>query len=180
MKDGENYGVTRDFASSESTSNTCCYNLHQRVRHLGFLRRRIYAHLLCYGRVEEATTDGSRRWSRLWTKIRSLVCLSVLPLADVVPGGPGHGSCFELFGFDIMVDSKLNRCFCFRTNIFMKILGSVHPQNNDGEKFDLEDVHIYTLSVRHRRVEAREGLRGSLRATFGTAKRSTVPSRRWP
>lgn len=42
-------------------------------------------------------------------KIRSVVCLSVLPLAGVVPGGPGHASCFELFGFDVMVDSTLTR-----------------------------------------------------------------------
>lgn len=60
-------------------------------------------------RVEGAGPDGVNRWFRLWTKIRSLVCLSVLPLADVVPGGAGHGSCFELFGFDVMVDSRLKR-----------------------------------------------------------------------
>ncbi|CAM9402734.1 unnamed protein product, partial [Laminaria digitata] len=57
--------------------------------------------------VEESTVNGTEKWARLWTKIRSLVCLSVLPLADVVPSGAGHGSCFELFGFDIMVDSRL-------------------------------------------------------------------------
>lgn len=60
-------------------------------------------------RVEESTTHGPERWGRLWAKIRSLVCLSVLPLADVVPGGAGHSSCFELFGFDVMVDSRLSR-----------------------------------------------------------------------
>ncbi|CAM9136833.1 unnamed protein product, partial [Sphacelaria rigidula] len=59
--------------------------------------------------VEGRSSDGYTRWAKLWTKIRSLVCLSVLPLADVVPGGAGHGSCFELFGFDVLVDSKLSR-----------------------------------------------------------------------
>ena len=59
--------------------------------------------------MEDSFTDGAERWARLWAKIRSMVCLSVLPLVDVVPGGPEHSSCFELFGFDIMVDSKLSR-----------------------------------------------------------------------
>ena len=61
-------------------------------------------------RVEGTAVNGAVRWERLWAKIRSLVCLSVLPLADVVPGGAGHSSCFELFGFDVMVDSRLARC----------------------------------------------------------------------
>lgn len=60
-------------------------------------------------RVEESSAHGMERWDRLWAKIRSLVCLTVLPLADVVPGGVGHDSCFELFGFDVMVDSRLSR-----------------------------------------------------------------------
>ncbi|CAM9355606.1 unnamed protein product [Ectocarpus sp. 13 AM-2016] len=58
--------------------------------------------------VEESSAHGVERWDRLWAKIRSLVCLTVLPLADVVPGGVGHDSCFELFGFDVMVDSRLS------------------------------------------------------------------------
>ncbi|CAM9772568.1 unnamed protein product [Ectocarpus fasciculatus] len=58
--------------------------------------------------VEESSAHGVERWDRLWAKIRSLVCLTVLPLADVVPGGVGHESCFELFGFDVMVDSRLS------------------------------------------------------------------------
>lgn len=68
-------------------------------------------HLLSVGiyRVEESSAHGVERWDRLWAKIRSLVCLTVLPLANVVPGGVGHGSCFELFGFDVMVDSRLSR-----------------------------------------------------------------------
>ncbi|CAN0269332.1 unnamed protein product, partial [Hapterophycus canaliculatus] len=57
--------------------------------------------------MEHSFPHGAERWQRLWAKICSLVCLTVLPLADVVPGGAGHSSCFELFGFDIMVDSRL-------------------------------------------------------------------------
>lgn len=61
-------------------------------------------------RVEQQSiAHGAERWQRLWAKICSLVCLTVLPLADVVPDGAGHSSCFELFGFDIMVDSRLSR-----------------------------------------------------------------------
>ncbi|CAN0382130.1 unnamed protein product, partial [Ectocarpus sp. 12 AP-2014] len=66
--------------------------------------------------VEESSAHGVERWDRLWAKIRSLVCLTVLPLADVVPGGVGHDSCFELFGFDVMVDSRLSRPHLIEVN----------------------------------------------------------------
>ena len=79
-------------------------------------------------RVEEKTVDGAVRWERLWAKIRSLVCLSVLPLADVVPGGAGHCSCFELFGFDVMVDSRLSRCVVYKQLFFAATTVDFYPR----------------------------------------------------
>ncbi len=43
-------------------------------------------------------------WETLWIKIESIIILTLISLAGTVPD---LNCCFELFGFDIMVDSNL-------------------------------------------------------------------------
>lgn len=43
-------------------------------------------------------------WDSLWVRIETIIVLTLLPLAPEVPN---LGCCFELFGFDVIVDSGL-------------------------------------------------------------------------
>lgn len=43
-------------------------------------------------------------WEKLWVKIESIIILTVINLAGTIPD---LDCCFELFGFDVMVDSNL-------------------------------------------------------------------------
>ncbi|CAB1119827.1 unnamed protein product [Ectocarpus sp. CCAP 1310/34] len=101
--------------------------------------------------VEESSAHGVERWDRLWAKIRSLVCLTVLPLADVVPGGVGHDSCFELFGFDVMVDSRLSRPHLIEVNC-SPALGLDEPADREvklpliSDLLDLVDIESACLA----------------------------------
>jgi hypothetical protein len=43
-------------------------------------------------------------WEKLWIKIESIIILTVINLA---PSIPNLDCCFELLGFDVMIDSNL-------------------------------------------------------------------------
>ena len=43
-------------------------------------------------------------WEKLWIKIESIIILTCINLAAVMPD---MDCCFELFGFDVMVDSNM-------------------------------------------------------------------------
>ena len=48
--------------------------------------------------------DQRLDWETLWVRIETIILLTLLPLAPEVPDLP---CCFELFGFDVLVDSAL-------------------------------------------------------------------------
>ena len=52
----------------------------------------------------EDLCDQGLNWEKLWVKIESIIILTVINLAGHIPD---LDCCFELFGFDIMVDSQL-------------------------------------------------------------------------
>lgn len=43
-------------------------------------------------------------WDQIWVKIESIIILTIINLAGALPD---LDCCFELFGFDVMVDSNL-------------------------------------------------------------------------
>ena len=43
-------------------------------------------------------------WDKLWVKIESIIILTCINLANSIPD---LDCCFELFGFDVMIDSNL-------------------------------------------------------------------------
>eukprot|EP00752_Nemacystus_decipiens_P002161 g2058.t1 len=136
--------------------------------------------------VEETAVDGAARWERLWAKIRSLVCLSVLPLADVVPGGAEHSSCFELFGFDVMVDSRLSRPHLIEVNC-SPALGLDEPADREvklpliSDLLDLVDVESACRAqevTRAARLSRARSLPGYSRPLGTSSSVSSPPSAR--
>ncbi|KAJ3039856.1 putative tubulin polyglutamylase ttll2, partial [Rhizophlyctis rosea] len=58
------------------------------------------------GRLREWFLNRGLDWGRVWRRIQGIVILTLLPVSAEVPIS-GDGCCFELYGFDVLLDEGL-------------------------------------------------------------------------